>query len=40
MSRRIIAAAGPDGKSCVVSDEAMPQTDPLCWYSFQPDPDR
>ena len=26
--RRIIAAAGPDGKSCVVTDEAMPQTDP------------
>ena len=23
-SRRIVAAAGPDGRSCVVSDEAMP----------------
>lgn len=24
MSRRIVAAAGPDGKSCVVSDEPLP----------------
>jgi quercetin dioxygenase-like cupin family protein len=24
MSRRIVAAAGPDGRSCVVSDEAIP----------------
>lgn len=28
MSRRIIAAAGPDGRSCVVSDEALPLTNP------------
>lgn len=28
MSRRIIAAAGPDGKSCVVSDEAIPLGNP------------
>jgi quercetin dioxygenase-like cupin family protein len=27
MSRRIIAAAGPDGKSCLVSDEAFALTD-------------
>lgn len=28
MSRRIVAAAGPDGKSCVVSDEAIPLGNP------------
>jgi quercetin dioxygenase-like cupin family protein len=28
MSRRIIAAAGPDGRSCVVSDEAIQLSDP------------
>ena len=28
MSRRIVAAAGPDGRSCVVSDEAIALGDP------------
>ncbi len=27
-ARRIIAAAGPDGRSCVVSNEALPLADP------------
>ncbi len=27
-TRRIVAAAGPDGKSCVVSDEALPLAQP------------
>jgi mannose-6-phosphate isomerase-like protein (cupin superfamily) len=27
-SRRIVAAKGADGRSCVVSNEPMPQTDP------------
>jgi quercetin dioxygenase-like cupin family protein len=28
MSRRVICAAGPGGKSCVVSDEVIPLSDP------------